>query len=164
VESIPSMGIQCNLPNTSIQEINIGDPIDKPSCSNEFKDVDIESSSISESSQYNNAPSISQNRTKLLDDLVSSLNEEKTYVCNLMRLVELEEAYKNHTDVDILRDDIGASIILELPHFVGSSKRKLEMRSNMIAKLFSYRNDDEIYGEHFEYFMGMEENIIENGC
>ena len=78
--------------------------------------------------------------------------------------MELEEAYENHTDVDILRDDIGDSIIIELPHFVGSSKRKLEMRRNMIAKLFIYKNDDEIYGEHFEYFIGMEENFIENGC
>ena len=158
------MGSQCNFPNTSIPEISLGDQIEKPSSSNEFEDVDIENSSISESSRYNNAPSISQNRTKLLDDLISSLNEEKTYVYNLMRLVELEEDHKNHKDVDILRDDIGASIILELPHFVGNSKRKLEMRSNMIAKLFSYKNDDEIFSEHFEYFMGMEENIIESGC
>ena len=81
-----------------------------------------------------------------------------------MRLVELEEAHKNHMDVDILGDDIGASIILELPHFVGSRKRKLEMRSNLIDKLFIYKNQDEIYNEHFEYFMGMEENFIENEC
>ena len=164
LESIPSMDIQCNIPNTSIKEINLGDQTDKPSCSNEFKDVDIDNSPISECSRYNNAPLISQNRTKLLDYLISSLNEEKTYVYNLMRLVELEEAHKNHKDVDILRDDIGASIILELPHFVGSSKRKFEMRSNMIDKLCSYKNDDEIYNEHFEYFIGMEENFIENGC
>ena len=164
VESIPSMDIQCKLSNTSIQEVNLGDQTDKPSCSHEFKDIESENSSISESSRYNNAPLISQNRTKLLDYLISSLNEEKTYVYNLMRLVELEEAHKNHKDVDILRDDIGASIILELPHFVGSSKRKFEMRSNMIDKLCSYKNDDEIYGEHFEYFIGMEENFIENGC
>ena len=164
VESIPSMDIQCKLSNTSIQEVNLGDQTDKPSCSHEFKDIESENSSISGSSRYNNEPLISQNRTKLLDDLLSSLNEEKTYVYNLMRLVELEEAHKNHKDVDILRDDIGASITLELPHFVGSSKRKFEMRSNMIDKLCSYKNDDEIYNEHFEYFIGMEENFIENGC
>ena len=164
VEYIRSMDIQCNLPNVSIQEINPGDQIDKPSCSNEFKDADSENSSIRESSRYNNEPLISRNRTKLLDYLLSSLNEEQTYVYNLMRLVELEEAHKNHKDVDILRDDIGPSIVLELPHFVGSSKRQLEMRSKMIDKLFSYKNDDEIYNEHFEYFIGMEENFIENGC
>ena len=167
VRCTPSKDIKRNLPDTSIKEIAFDAQIDQPSCSNEFEDADsdnIHSSSMRESSRYNNEPLISRNREKLLDNLLSSLNDEKTYVYNIMRLVELEEAHKNHMDVDILGDDISASMILELPHFVGSSKRKIEMRSNLIDKLSIYKYDDEIYNEHFEYLMGMEENLIENGC
>ena len=81
-----------------------------------------------------------------------------------MRLVGLEDAYKNHQDTDDLNNDSIDNKIGNLPHFVGSTERKLKMRSTMIKKLLECKTDEDTYQEHFEYFMEMEESIFENGC
>ena len=81
-----------------------------------------------------------------------------------MRLVGLEDAYKNHQDTDHLNNDSIDHKIGHLPHFVGSTERKLKMRSTMIKKLLECKIDEDTYQEHFEYFMEMEESIFENGC
>ena len=81
-----------------------------------------------------------------------------------MRLVGLEDAYKNDQDTDDLNDDSIEDKIVDLPHFVGSTERKLKMRSTMIKKLLECKTDEDAYQENFEYFMEMEESIFENGC
>ena len=81
-----------------------------------------------------------------------------------MRLVGLEDAYKNDQDTDDLDNDSMDCNIVDLPHFVGSTERKLKMRSTMIKKLLECKTDEDAYQEHFEYFMEMEERIFENGC
>lgn len=81
-----------------------------------------------------------------------------------MRLAGLEGAYKNNQDIDDLNDDNVDDKIVNLPHFVGSTERKLQMRSTMIKKLLESQNDEDTYQGHFEYFMEMEENLLENGC
>ena len=120
--------------------------------------------SIHESPQRNPEPSISRKRSRILDNLLSSLFNEENYVNNVVRLVGLEDAYKNDQDTDDLNDDSIEDKIVDLPHFVGSTERKLKMRSTMIKKLLECKTDEETYQEHFEYFMEMEESIFENGC
>ena len=120
--------------------------------------------SIHESPQRNPEPSISRKRSRILDNLLSSLFDEENYVNNVVRLVGLEDAYKNDQDTDDLNDDSMDDKIVSLPHFVGSTERKLKMRSTMIKKLLECKTDEDTYQEHFEYFMEMEESIFENGC
>ena len=122
------------------------------------------STSIHESTQRNTEPSISRKRSRILDNLLSSLFNEENYVNNVVRLVGLEDAYKNDQDTDDLNNDSIDHKIVDLPHFVGSTERKLKMRSTMIKKLLECKTDEETYQEHFEYFMEMEERIFENGC
>ena len=138
--------------------------IGHPSCSNGLKILGSRHTSIHESTQDNPEPSISRNRSRILDNLLSSLFNEENYVNNVVRLVGLEDAYKNHQDTDVLNDDGIDYKIVNLPHFVGSTERKLKMRSTMIKKLIECKTDENAYQEHFEYFMEMEESIFENGC
>ena len=122
------------------------------------------STSIHESTQRNTEPSISRKRSRILDNLLSSLFNEENYVNNVVRLVGLEDAYKNDQDTDDLNIDSVDNKIVDLPHFVGSTERKLKMRSTMIKKLLECKADEDAYQEHFEYFMEMEESLFENGC
>ena len=122
------------------------------------------STSIHESTQRNTEPSISRKRSRILDNLLSSLFNEENYVNNVVRLVGLEDAYKNDQDTDDLNNDSIDHKIVDLPHFVGSTERKLKMRSTMIKKLLECKTDEDAYQENFEYFMEMEESIFENGC
>ena len=122
------------------------------------------STSTHETTQHNPEPSISRKRSRILDNLLSSLFNEENYVNNVVRLVELEDAYKNDQDTDDLNDDSIEDKIVDLPHFVGSTERKLKMRSTMIKKLLECKTDEDAYQENFEYFMEMEESIFENGC
>ena len=155
---------QTSMPNSSKGGVVPDSQIYGPSWSNKFNNVGSRSSSIDETCQQNCEPSISRNRSTILEDLISSLNNEVAYVKNVLRLVRLEKAYQNHQDMDILIDDDAYYTNIELPHFVGSTEQKLEMRSTMIKKLLEHRTDDETYNEHFEYFMEMEESLLENGC
>ena len=138
--------------------------IGQPSCSNGFKTVRCRSNPIHGTSQHNPEPSISRKRSRILDNLLSTLYDEENYVNNVVRLVGLEDAYQNHQNTDNLNDDNVDYKMVDLPHFVGSTERKLKMRSNMIKKLLAFKTDEDAYQQHFEYFMEMEESLFENGC
>ena len=134
--------------------------MNQPSSSNKCKALNASGDTI----QYNKEPSISQNRSRIFDKLLSSLDEENTYIYYVMRLVELEESHAKQLNVDTLTDENVNHTIVELPHFLGNPHRRRTMRGNMISYLIEYKNDDDKYKAHFEYFMEMEENFIENGC
>ena len=155
---------QANVSNITTNDIVGVSPIDNPSCSYQYKNVRSSSSSSDETIQQDRESSTSQNRSWILDDLLSSIYNEDTYVKNVMKLAGLEDAYKINRDTDNLTCDNVDYTKVELPHFVGSTERKVEMRSTMIKKLFEYKTDDETYNEHFEDFMNMEEDLLENGC
>ena len=165
--------VSCNVETTSVKDdqanvttkdIVVVSPMVNPSCSYEFKTVRNSSSSSDETIQQDREPSISRNRSWILDNLLFSIHNEDTYVKNVMKLAGLEDAYKTNQDTDNLTYDNVDSTKVELPHFVGSTERKVEMRSTMIKKLFEYKTDDETYNENFEDFMKMEEDLLENGC
>ena len=165
VETTSAQGNQANISNITRKDIVVVSETDQPSCSNEqLKTVWSGSSSLDETIQQNHEPSISRNRSWVLDNLLSSIYNEDTYVKNVMKLAGLEEAYKMQHDIENLTYDNVDSTKVELPHFVGSTERNVEMRSRMIKKLFEYKTDDDIYNEHFEDFMKMEEDLLENGC
>ena len=164
VETISAQANQPNVSNIKTKDIVVVSEMDQPSCSNEFKTVRSSSSSLDETIQQNRQPSISRNRSWILDNLLSSIYNEYAYVKNVMKLAGLEEAYKIQRDTDNLTYENVDYTKVELPHFVGSTARIVEMRSNMIKRLFEYKTDDETYNEHFEDFMRMEEDLVENGC
>ena len=134
--------------------------MDTPSSSTKCKDMKM----LSETVQCNNDPTISQNRSRIFDRLLSSLNEENIYIFNVMKLVQLEEAFANDQNIDGLTEENVNYTIVELPHFLGNLHRRQKKRGNMISDLIEYKNDDDKYQRHFEYFIEMEENFIENGC
>ena len=150
--------------NTTTNDAFVVSPMDNPSCSNEYNIVRSSSSSLDETIQQDREPSISRNRSWILDNLLSSIHNEDTYVRNVMKLAGLEDAYKTNQDTDNLTFDNIDYTKVELPHFVGSTERKVEIRSSMIKKLFEYKTDDETYNEHFEDFMKLEEDLLEHGC
>ena len=164
VETTSAQDDQANVSNITTKDIVVVSEVDQPSCSNELKTVRSSSSSSYDTIQLDRQPSISQNRSWILDNLLSSIYNEDTYVKNVMKLAGLEEAYKIQQDTENFTYDTVDSTKVELPHFVGSTERIVEIRSNMIRKLFEYKTDDETYNEHFDDFMKMEEDLLENGC
>ena len=107
---------------------------------------------------------ISQERSKILNSLQFFLCDEPEYIKRLRCLVELERLYKNHEDIDTLNYDNMNNYMCQLPHFVGSVNRNLQMRTSILHKLKQCTSEDEIFEEYFEHFMHMEENFLENGC
>ena len=107
---------------------------------------------------------ISQERSKILNSLQFFLCDEPAYIKRLRCLVELERLYKNHEDIHTFNYDNMNNYMCQLPHFVGSVNRKLEMRTSILHKLQHFTSEDEIFEEYFEHFMDMEEDFLENGC
>ena len=107
---------------------------------------------------------ISQERSSILNSLLFFLCDEPTYIKRLRCLVELERLYKNHEDIDTFNYDNMNNSMCQIPHFVGSVDRRLEMRTSILHKLQLCTSEDEIFDEYFEHFMDMEENFLENGC
>ena len=149
-----------NVWNINVKDIFSDTQMDKPSSSKKCTAI----KRFCETIQCNNDPNISQNRSRIFDRLLSSLNEEGIYIFNVMRLVQLEEAFANDQNIDVLTDENVNYTIVELPHFLGSLHRRRIQRGNMISNLIEYKNDEDKYQAHFEYFIEMEENFIENGC
>ena len=158
--STVSCNAASNIINKHVKQILPDTKRDKPSSSNTYKAIKM----LSETIQCNNDPAISQNRSRVFDSLLSSLNQEDIYIYNVMRLVQLEEAFANDQNIDVLTDENVNYTIVELPHFLGSLHRRRIQRGNMISNLIEYKNDEDKYQAHFEYFIEMEENFIENGC
>ena len=72
--------------------------------------------------------------------------------------------HKSGKDTDTLKYDYEQLGVDTLPHFIGCSERKSDMRSATLKKLFHCREENETYQIYFEQFVDMEENFLENGC
>ena len=110
--------------------------------------------------------SIKRIRFKFLSNLSLHIYDEDNYTSILMRFVQLEEEYKNGQDVNNINYQANENTVINLPHFVGTLQRKFEMRTSSLEKLMQHcKNDNnEVYDEHFNQFIDMEENFLENGC
>ena len=108
--------------------------------------------------------SIDRVRKQMISDLLINVNDEDAYIKLLTHLVDVEEAHKCGRDIDELSYDYEELRVEQLPHFVGCSVRKLDMRTTRLEMLLQCLKDDNNYGMCFDHFVDMEEDFLENGC
>ena len=68
----------------------------------------------------------------MISGLISDINDEDKYVQKLTHFVGVEEAYVCGNNIDTLNYEYEQITIDTLPHFVGCSARKLNMRTNKL--------------------------------
>ena len=102
--------------------------------------------------------------TKIISDLLTSINDDDTYTKILTHFVNAEEAHKAGKRIDTSNHNYEQLKIDTLPNFVGSSKRKLEMRTAKLQILLHCHKEHDNYQMYFDQFVDMEENFLENGC
>ena len=108
--------------------------------------------------------SIDSFRDTILSDLLSSVDDEDAYIKMLTHFVNVEEAYKAGKNIDTSNHNYEQLKIDSLPNFVGSSNRKLEMRTSKLQTLLQVKKEMDSYNNHFDQFVDMEEHFLENGC
>lgn len=99
----------------------------------------------------------------MISDLMTSIEDEDTYTKILRHFIDAEEAHKDGKCIDILNYNYEQLKIDTLPNFIGCSERKLAMRSSKLKFLLQIKKETEIYNIHFDQFVAMEENFVENG-
>ena len=108
--------------------------------------------------------SIDSMRENMISDLLSYVNNEEKYIKILTHFVDIEEAHQCGKDIDALSYDYEQLNLDTLPHFVGSTQRKSDMRTMELQNLFNCRKENDTYRTCFDHFVDMEENFVENGC
>ena len=103
-------------------------------------------------------------RQNMICGLLSNVNDEDKYIRKLTHFVDVEEAYACGHNIDTLNYDYEQLNLEILPHFVGCSVRKLNMRTDKLQILLRCRKENETYKIYFEQFVEMEEKLLENGC
>ena len=109
-------------------------------------------------------PSIATIRENLISGLLSIINDEDKYIKKLTHFIDVEEAYTCGRNIHILNHDYDHLNLDTLPHFVGSTQRKSDMRTMELQNLFDCRKDNDTYRTCFDHFVEMEENFVESGC
>ena len=99
----------------------------------------------------------------MISDLLTSIDDDYKYTKLLTHFVDAEEAHKAGKPIYTSNHNYEQLKIDTLPNFVGSSKRKLAMRTSKLQMLLHIRTENDIYNIHFEQFVDMEENLAENG-
>ena len=139
--------------------------IQRPTCS--YGVVDLENYSndrIKKDKGIKDNTSINSIRENMISDLLSNIDNEAMYIKKLIHFVDLEEAHKSGKDIDTLKYEYEQLGVVTLPHFIGCSERKSDMRSTKLQTLFHCRVENDTYQIYFEQFVDMEENFLENGC
>ena len=137
----------------------------QPTCSYSVVDVENDSDDCIEKDKgIKDKTSITSIRENMISDLLSNIDNEAIYIKKLTHFVDLEEAHKSGKDTDTLKYDYEQLGVDTLPHFIGCSERKSDMRSTKLQKLFHCREQNDTYQIYFEQFVDMEENFVENGC
>ena len=103
-------------------------------------------------------------RKQIISDLLMNINDEDAYIKLLTHLVDVEEAHKYGKDINKLSYDYEKLRVDQLPHFVGCSVHKLDMRTKGLEMLLQCLKGGNNYGMYFDHFVDMEENFLENGC
>ena len=166
-ESSTSEEIVVNTVSATIEDDN-EEPnfeIQRPTCSNGVVDLENDSyDCIEKGKGINTKPSINTIREKMISDLLSYINDEEIYIKTLTRFVDIEEAHQCGKDIGTLSYDYEQLNLDTLPHFVGSTQRKSDMRTTELQKLLACRKENDTYRTCFDHFVDMEENFVENGC
>ena len=137
----------------------------QPTCS--FNNVDSKHDStdcIKKDKGVKDEKSITSIRKRMISDLLSHIDNEGQYIKRLTHFVDLEEAHKSGKDINTSNYDCEELRVDTLPHFIGCSERKLDLRVAKLQKLFHCREENDTYETYFEQFVDMEENFLENGC
>ena len=137
----------------------------QPTCTYYGEDLAYSSKDFTEMDRKANEKiSIESFRENMIYDLLCSINDEATYTSRLIHFVGSEEEYKFGKDIDTFNKNYEQLSIETLPHFVGCSKRKLEMRTAKLQILLHCHKEHDSYQMYFDQFVDMEENFLENGC
>ena len=137
----------------------------QPTCSYTAADLENDSTDcIKKDNGVKDKKSIVSIRKHMISDLLSHIDKEGQYIKRLTHFVDIEEAHKSGKDTDTLKYDYEQLGVDTLPHFIGCSERKSDMRSTKLQKLFHCREENNNYKIYFEQFVDMEENFLENGC
>ena len=166
-ESSTAEEIVLNTTNITIEDDNeeLDFEIQQPTCSYGIVDLGNDlNECIEKGKRVDTNTSINTTREKMISDLLSKINNEDMYVKRLTHFVDIEEAHKSGTNIDAIDYDYEQLRLDILPHFIGCSERKLDMRTAKLQQLFRCRKDNATYQIYFEQFVDMEENFLENGC
>ena len=136
----------------------------QPTCSYYGEDLKNLSGEFTENDRIvKGTTSIDSFRDNILSDLLSSVDDEDAYIKMLTHFVNVEEAYKAGKDIETINHNHEQLKIDSLPNFVGSSNRKLEMRTSKLQTLLHVKKETGSYNNHFDQFVDMEEHFLENG-
>ena len=154
------------FPNCVIEEnIDYDFEVQQPTCSYCYEDLANKPNDFIHKDKRAKAnPSIDSIRENMISDLLSYIDNEETYIKKLTHFVDIEEAHQCGKDIDTLSYDYEQLNLDTLPHFVGSTQRKSDMRTTELQKLFACRKENDTYRTCFDHFVDMEENFVENGC
>ena len=145
------------------QEANF--EMQQPTCSFKRQILANESNDYSDEGRRTKATArIATTRENMISGLISDINDEDKYVQKLTHFVAVEEAYACGKNIDTLNDEYEQITLDTLPHFVGCSVRKLNMRANKLQMLLRCRNENDNYKIYFDQFVEMEEKFLEHGC
>ena len=137
----------------------------KPTCSYKNEDSTNLSNEFTESgSEVKGTKSIDSFRPNMISDLMTSIEDEDTYTKILKNFIDAEKAHKAGKCIDTFNYNYDQLKIDTLPNFIGCSERKLAMRTSKLKTLLQIQKDTESYKIHFDQFVDMEENFVENGC
>ena len=155
-----------NLPSAIDGEKVVVDvEMQQPTCSHGNEMLTNDSDDCSDEGRRTKATAcIATSRENMISGLISDINDEDKYVQKLTYFVGVEEAYACGNNIDTLNYEYEQITIDTLPHFVGCSVRKLNMRTNKLQMLLRCRKENDNYKIYFDQFVEMEENFLENGC
>ena len=155
-----------NLPSAIDGEKEEADvEIQQPTCSHGNEMLANDSNDCSDKGRRTKATAcIATSRENMISGLLSDINDEDKYVQKLTHFVDVEELYTHGKNIDTLDYDYEQLTIDTLPHFVGCTARKSNMRTNKLQMLLRCRKEKDNYKIYFDQFVEMEENFLENGC
>ena len=136
-----------------------------PCCSK--KEIDDNSPNLLINAKYESNPLANYKciRSHILSNLLSNIDDERSYIMNFMRLIRMEEDKKNYKLIDDIQDDSEDEIFFDnLPHFVGNVERKRKMRYKVLETLISIQDEDTDYDDLLERLISMEEKFVDQGC
>ena len=166
-DSSTSEEMVLNTSNNAIEDGSSEPSLDsqQPTCSNRVVNLENDSNYyIKKDKGIEDKTSITSIRENMISDLLSNIHNEIIYIKKLTHFVDIEEAHKSGKDTDTLNYDYEQLDVDALPHFIGCSKRKSDMRSTKLQRLFHCREENDTYQIYFEQFVDMEEKFLESGC
>jgi hypothetical protein len=102
------------------------------------------------------------NRNKLISDLSLNINDEKVYLRLFIRLTNLETVnYEEQiTNISNMENDQMLLGMVQKLLRKGPTHSRTPERREILQTLHSYQEEDDVYKEHLERFINMEEHFL----